>query len=499
MATRASDARARTLRSATLPSAPPPKPETPFWRRPLPVKVGLAVVDLVVVFGAMAGALALLRSAGKLGGSSPTSHYVLLAAGSLPIWLGSMMRSRLYTARYLTRHSDEARRVLHATAGGAIGLAVLAYFLHMTIGRSFVVGSFVVATVLLGFEREMARLWFRRRRHRGHSSRRVVIVGGNAEALHLHHMLSVDPSLGYEIVGFVDDAPEDRSAVRRNHSHRVLGTVEQTLRAVLDTGANGVIVATTAMDLATSNRLIRELTDAGIHVELSSTLVDIAPQRLTVRPLGRIPVVYIEPVQRHGWRAVAKRGFDVGVASFGLVITSPVLAAAAIAIKLDSSGPVFFRQQRIGRNGVPFNVLKLRTMVHDAEHKIIELRRHNEADGPLFKMRNDPRVTRIGKWLRATSLDELPQLINVLRNEMSLVGPRPALASEMDHWDAPLHGRLRVKPGITGMWQVNGRSNASFDDYARLDLYYVDNWSLVTDLAILVKTVPTVILRHGAF
>ena len=172
---------------------------------------------------------------------------------------------------------------------------------------------------------------------------------------------------------------------------------------------------------------------------------------------------------------------------------------AAIAVKLDSKGPVLFKQVRVGRDGQPFEIYKLRSMVTDAEARLAELQAQNEADGPLFKMRDDPRITRVGRILRKLSIDELPQLINVMRNDMSMVGPRPALPHEVDAWGPDLHGRLRVQPGITGMWQVSGRSDASFESYERLDLYYVDNWSLATDLAIVAKTIPTVLLRRGAF
>jgi exopolysaccharide biosynthesis polyprenyl glycosylphosphotransferase len=226
--------------------------------------------------------------------------------------------------------------------------------------------------------------------------------------------------------------------------------------------------------------------------------MDIVPERLFVRALGRFPVVYVEPVRRNGWRAVAKRSFDIAVSSFALVIASPLLLLTAIAVKLDSRGPVLFRQTRVGRDSAPFTVRKFRSMVADAEEKLIDLRDQNECDGPLFKIRDDPRVTRVGKVLRKTSIDELPQLWNVLRGEMSLVGPRPALPSEVAAWPDPLYQRLRVRPGITGMWQVSGRSDNSFEEYARLDLTYVDNWSLATDLAILAKTVPAVLLRRGA-
>jgi lipopolysaccharide/colanic/teichoic acid biosynthesis glycosyltransferase len=185
-------------------------------------------------------------------------------------------------------------------------------------------------------------------------------------------------------------------------------------------------------------------------------------------------------------------------ASLGLLVAGPVLLVAAALIKLEDGGPVFFRQSRLGRDGVPFGMLKLRSMVPDAEARLAEVAELNEADGPLFKVRDDPRITRIGRFIRKTSIDELPQLWNVVRGDMSLVGPRPALEREAEHWSPAVRGRLRVRPGITGMWQVHGRSESSFDDYARLDLYYVDNWSLLTDIEILLKTVPAVVRGRGA-
>jgi lipopolysaccharide/colanic/teichoic acid biosynthesis glycosyltransferase len=199
-----------------------------------------------------------------------------------------------------------------------------------------------------------------------------------------------------------------------------------------------------------------------------------------------------------GWQAVAKRALDVLVSAIALLGVAPVLLVLLVAVRRDG-GPALFRQERVGKDGVRFTVLKLRTMVVDAESRVAELRDRNEADGPLFKLRDDPRVTPIGRFLRKTSLDELPQLLNVLRGEMSLVGPRPALPSEVDEWDAELHARLDVKPGITGRWQVSGRSDADFATYRRLDLSYVEEWSILVDLAILLRTIPTVLFARGAY
>jgi lipopolysaccharide/colanic/teichoic acid biosynthesis glycosyltransferase len=186
-------------------------------------------------------------------------------------------------------------------------------------------------------------------------------------------------------------------------------------------------------------------------------------------------------------------------ASIAVIVTAPLMAVTAVLIKIDTRGPVLFRQRRIGKDGELFTIYKFRTMTVDAELRLAELEAENEADGPLFKIRNDPRTTRLGRWLRRFSIDELPQLWNVLRGEMSMVGPRPALPSEAAKWAPRLRQRLMVKPGLTGMWQVNGRSNTSFEQYERLDLYYVDNWSLITDLMIILRTIPILLRRKGAY
>jgi lipopolysaccharide/colanic/teichoic acid biosynthesis glycosyltransferase len=212
-------------------------------------------------------------------------------------------------------------------------------------------------------------------------------------------------------------------------------------------------------------------------------------------------MVYIEPVERNGWRAVAKQSFDYVLGFILFVLLSPILLAAMVAIKVTSAGPVFFKQKRVGRDGVEFEVFKLRTMVVDAETQLENVRHLNEAKGPIFKIKDDPRITRVGRILRKTSIDELPQFINVLRGEMSIVGPRPAVPSEVELWKPELRHRLRVQPGITGMWQVGGRldGEGESDDYGQLDLYYVDNWTLVTDLAIIFRTIPAVLLQKGSY
>lgn len=413
----------------------------------------------------------------------------------IPAWLGIFANQRLYNTRFIGRRIDEFRRVVNASMLGTLTVAVAANVVGILPSRGGLVVLCLSAVVIVTIEREIARRVFLRLRSGGQMVRSVVIAGANPEGRDIAAMLQAEPWLGYEVVGFVDDHAPAREPVP---GVSLLGGVAELPRILHQYPNASVIVASSAVESAVTNRLARDLLDQGVHVELSSTLRDISSQRLTVRPLGRFPIVYVEPVTRGGWRAWAKRTFDLIGAGGLLILTAPIQLVVALAVKLDSKGPVLFRQIRVGRDSEPFSVLKIRTMVVDAEARLADLRELNEADGPLFKMSNDPRITRVGRFLRVTSLDELPQLWNVVRGDMSLVGPRPALPHETEEWDSLLTQRLRVKPGITGMWQVSGRSDTTFEDYTRLDLYYVDNWSLATDLAILAKTIPVVLLRKGA-
>ena len=456
-------------------------------------KTALALADLNAI------TLALIASVivhGNLNPGDPVSNrtYFLLLLATAPVWPAMFMNQSLYKARFITRGVDEGWRILKAIGGSLILIGVASIMAKITLARTWIITATVITVLVVAFERYAARVAFRRARLRGNMLRRVLIIGNNAEGRLVRDMLASDPVLGYEVVGFAESLlpPSDAPLSER------LAEPSDVLELLDQTGAVGVIIAATAVDIGTSNQLIRALTENGVHVELSSTLCDIATDRLTIRPLGRFPMVYIEPVRRHGWRALAKRSFDLVVSLILIILGSVVIGPAMLAIKLTTPGPVFFKQIRVGRDGNEFEVYKLRTMVVDAEDQLDDVRHLNEAQGPLFKIKADPRITRVGRFLRKTSIDELPQLINVVRGEMSLVGPRPALPSEVAVWDNALHNRLRVRPGITGMWQVSGRSDAG-GDYGQLDLYYVDNWTLFADVMILLRTVPAVVLQRGSY
>ena len=242
-----------------------------------------------------------------------------------------------------------------------------------------------------------------------------------------------------------------------------------------------------------------DLEKTGTDVCVAPALLDVAGPRTTIRPVAGLPLLHVDHPELDGGKKVIKEAFDKALALTGVILLAPVFAAIALAIKFTDRGPVFFRQTRVGKDGHTFTVWKFRTMVVDAEQRKAELTAHNEAAGALFKMRRDPRVTRPGAWLRRYSMDELPQLFNVLFGDMSLVGPRPALPVEAAKYGDHMRRRLVVKPGMTGLWQINGRSDLAWDEAVRLDLRYVENWSFILDLQILWKTLSAVLGGYGAY
>jgi exopolysaccharide biosynthesis polyprenyl glycosylphosphotransferase len=482
-----------STRVPSQPSAPSPDAFAATRSSRFSAKQVLVVADLVTTIAALWLAVWMTRWFPNIVVRENRGDHYRLALFTAPVWPMVFANQKLYSVRFVTRVTEEARRIGQSCLVGTILLTFFAAFTNVPFSRSWVAAVFGCTFMLLNLERTIARHLFKRLRTGGNLLRPVVVVGGNLEGMEIVNMLETDRALGYEVRAHVDDE------LTLGRDQRSATALHRTVQEVERTGATGVIIAATAMDLGTSNKLIRELVDRGIHVELSSTLRDIAAHRLTVRPLGRFPVVYVEPVQRGGWRMLAKRALDVSLASLALLIASPVIAIVALLIKREDGGPILFKQERIGRNGVPFKCWKFRTMCIDAEAKLAALLAQNERNGPLFKMENDPRITKVGGVLRKLSIDEIPQLVNVLKNEMSMVGPRPALKREMDEWPEDLHGRLRVKPGLTGMWQVQGRGlDSTFEDYERLDLYYVDNWSLATDLSIIAKTIPALVFSKDA-
>ena len=413
---------------------------------------------------------------------------------ALPVFAVAAGLNRMYLARANERVREETWNILKAVGSSVAALLSAAFLIqYYDLSRLWVVlfGVSMVSALLI--ERRVARRMFARLRASGQISRRIVIVGTDPHAVGLVHTYERHPELGYKVVGFVGD-----DDLGRRGGVEVLGPVSDIDRILHEQQAVGAVVSLASVSQDEVNSLTRRLTENGFHVALSSTLRDIDIGRLRPQALDERTMIYVEPVVRGGWRAVAKRMFDLVLAATILTLSAPVLLAAMIAIRLDSPGPLFFKQVRVGRHGETFRLVKLRTMGIDAEERKAELAHLNEADGALFKIREDPRITKVGRVLRKLSIDELPQLFNVLQGTMSMVGPRPALPDEVAKWDDEVVERLRVLPGLTGMWQVWGRSDTSFETYKRLDLYYVDNWSLAHDVRICARTVGVVLTGRGA-
>jgi exopolysaccharide biosynthesis polyprenyl glycosylphosphotransferase len=305
------------------------------------------------------------------------------------------------------------------------------------------------------------------------------------------------PELGYQIVGYVDDDLKKATGAVGRFSG--LGTVDE-LPAILARGnVNEVIVTLPWMYHRKILRIIAECAHSDVRARIVPDMFQMSMSRVGMDNLNGLPLLSMQqPTLSTSGRAV-KRALDVLGAALVLLLTSPFLALAALGIRLDSPGPILFRQERVGKGESRFMVYKFRTMYQDAEEQLERLRGHNEATGPLFKMKRDPRITRVGRILRRTSIDELPQMYNVLMGDMSLVGPRPPLPREVAQYQEWHRRRLTVAPGITGLWQVSGRSDLTFDEMVLLDIYYIENWSPLLDLRILLKTLPTAFLGPGAY
>jgi exopolysaccharide biosynthesis polyprenyl glycosylphosphotransferase len=350
--------------------------------------------------------------------------------------------------------------------------------------------GFLTLALLVLF-RSGYRQVLRSARRRGRFGRSVVIVGTNEHAVGLHRTLSEHPEDGFHSCGLVGE----RRALGGNREVPWLGEAEATLDVVRATGSTGVIVVGGALEKGDLNLLVRGLLKAKVHVQMSSGLEGIASHRLRTSSLGKESLLYLEPASLTPCQLSLKRMLDVVLASVLLLVSLPFILVSAVAIKLESGGPVFFKQERVGRQGKRFTIYKLRTMVPGAHDQLAQLTAHNVRSGPLFKMERDPRITRVGRFLRGSSIDELPQLLNVLLGAMSLVGPRPALPEEVAQFDSRLLARLDVQPGLTGLWQVEARDDPDFSKYQSLDLYYVENWAVMLDLTILLCTMKVVIGR----
>jgi exopolysaccharide biosynthesis polyprenyl glycosylphosphotransferase len=431
------------------------------------------------------------------------SVYLALSLSLPVIWPIIVALAGGYDPRFVGLGSDEFRKVINAGVGLIAAVAILSYATRADIARGYVVVALPCTIVFDLFARYALRKWLHRVRSRGGCLRRVVVVGHAPVVASLTEELRRETHHGLSVVAACLAQPADSSGSAIGAEIAGVPTVVglDTVADVAERmGADTVaVLSCPEISGAQLRALAWELEKTNTDLCVAPALLDVAGPRTTIRPVAGLPLLHVDHPEFTGGRRVIKAVFDRALASIVLLLTAPLLLLATLAIWLADGGPALFRQTRVGKDGKVFTVYKFRTMVLDAEERKAELAVQNEHDGLMFKIRSDPRITKVGRWLRRWSVDELPQLLNVLLGDMSLVGPRPALPEEADRYADHVRRRLMVKPGLTGLWQVNGRADLAWDESVRLDLRYVENWSFVLDLQILWKTVSAVLSGSGAY
>jgi exopolysaccharide biosynthesis polyprenyl glycosylphosphotransferase len=418
----------------------------------------------------------------------------------LMIWLGLRFMARgMYRITHRLSLIDQFGIIVSNTLIG-IALLIVFVFLYKPFYYSRLIFAFAGATTvgLLGIWRLLLaglRHW---RWSRGVGIERVLVVGGTGLGQRVMNGIAASPGLGYTLVGYLNDRP----IVQNDRSPRVyrhLGAVEELATVVPTSRIGHVILALPFWEQGRLPDLVQTCRDLGVAYQVAPDFYQLSFDRVDMMHLSGVPLLRPKDISLSGMNLLVKRVFDVSLVLLSLPLTLPLALLIALLIRLDSRGPVLFRQQRVGKGGTVFTCYKFRTMVPDAELRKADLRALNEADGPLFKMRQDPRITRIGRFLRRSSLDELPQLWNVLCDDMSLIGPRPALPEEVERYEPWHHRRLEVQPGCAGLVQALGRSDMSFDEQVRLDIYYTENWSVSMDVRIMLMIVPVILSGQGAY
>lgn len=474
-------------------------------RRKRIVATTLVVTDICALLLATFGAtwirfMTLTAQAGFENISASVSYWEISLLVTV-LWFAMLWREGLYDLERLTWGAGEFSRVLRALGIGVVGFILLTYVVKTPgLSRAWTVLAFVLAVVLVSFGRLAVRTWLRVSRRAGRMHRRTLIVGDNEEASRIIERLFASPDQGLTPIGFLHSARNDELPLGFCADRvPVLGYARQVKQVVREHEVDTVVIAASAFHHEVMSRIMSDLRGLDVSIHVSSGLFEVMTSRVLVRDIAGIPLITVDAVTLSPGQLRTKRAFDLIVAGLGVLVGLPFWLLLMLAIVIDSRGPVFYRQTRVGKDGAEFGMFKFRSMYRDADERLKELEAQNEASGPLFKMKNDPRVTRVGKWMRKFSIDEFPQLLNVLRGEMSLVGPRPPLPRETVQYTDHHWRRMQVPPGMTGLWQVSGRSSLTFDEMIRLDLFYIENWSVGFDMGLLARTVPAVLFARGAY
>lgn len=462
-------------------------------RSELLFSVAAVPLDAIAILAAFLVSYSVRDESGALSVSSilPYDRFVRISLAVTAVWVVIFALLGLYSLKSTRRGLSEFARVLAGvTIGTLVMIAVIFFARKEFSSRSIIIIGFFTALAFVTLGRILLRASQRAFFRYGVGVRRAIIVGTGQPAQQLADELE-SHNRGYVVVGFVGDDDVDGLPP--------LGSLDDLDEILIRLKPDEIIDADPALSSKRKADIINSAEDAHAEMRFLSESVELSTSRVTASAVGGIPILTIQRTPLEGWGRVIKRLTDIVGSLLAIPFILILLPFIALAIKLDSRGPIIYKQARVGKAGREFTSYKFRSMVEDAEIKLKDLKQQNEADGPVFKMRKDPRVTRVGSFLRRTSLDELPQFFNVLKGEMSLVGPRPPLPSEVAQYDRLERRRLTIKPGITGPWQVSGRSDVTFAEWVRLDIYYIQNWSLLLDLTILLKTVAVVVLRRGAY
>ncbi|XEM93790.1 sugar transferase [Rhodococcus sp. JVH1] len=466
----------------------------------------LWISDTLVVIAAVALAQWVrFGDSGTLSTSSSvhTLSYTLVSAALIIAWLATLVIFRTRTVRVIGSGPDEYRRIFVSTVRLFGLIAIVSLLFRLDLARLYLAFAFPVGLLGLVVSRWVWRQVITRKRARGEFQTSVLVVGGERSVRNLAESFERGTADGYRVVGVCipgGNGNRGDEITVTGHEIPILGDERDVVRALEFCHADTVAVtATEHLGHEGMRNLAWDLEPHHVDLVVAPGMMDVSGPRLSMRPVAGLPLIHVEKPQYHGAQRFSKLLFDFVFATLALILISPVMIAAALAIKLTSRGPVFYRSERMGLDGKPFPMLKFRSMVVDADKQVASLMNGNDGAGVLFKLREDPRVTSVGRIMRKYSLDELPQFINVLRREMSVVGPRPPLRCEVEAYDGTVRRRLLVKPGITGLWQVSGRSDLSWEETVRLDLSYVENWSMVWDVLIIGKTVRAVVAGDGAY
>lgn len=468
-------------------ATPLTRPVGPQYRR---VYLAMALSDVTSVVAGIV--LAHLLRSGSDGSSS--ADLLVLSLGSLPL-IGLVFSGLHLYGAHLLSSAEEFRRLILAVSVVMVALVASPWWPASALSRLSIAVTWLISVSLVLATRRLWHRRIRRLRSRGRMIARTIIIGTNGEAVELPRG-TISREFGFQPVGYVATRTAGQQS---SNGLPVIGELDQLSELITRFSADCIYVASSAVDVDEMRFISKVASRAGADLRITANLPMVLSTRLTVQPIGGVMALALRPVRLSGGQALAKRTFDIVLSSTALLMLLPLFLVTVAAIKATSPGPIFYRQQRVGRHRRPFILLKFRTMMVGAEALLHTLRDKNEADGPLFKIRNDPRITEIGRWLRRWSLDELPQLLNVLKGDMSLVGPRPPLPHEVKQYQDWHFERLEVRPGLTGLWQVSGRSDLPFDDGVRLDLFYIENWSIAYDMFILLKTIPAVFATRGAY